>query len=90
MAQAGRARLSLSPVSIAGRAAGLTIQNGCNAYPGALRGFVAGPKGGLQPTSSLRYAFTGTDLVCGGLALAADAEADRRLAALLATITPAG
>lgn len=88
MAQVGRARLSLSPVTLAGRAAGLTIQNGCNAHPGALRGFVSAPKGGLQPTSVLRYAFAGTGTVCGGLALAADADADRRLTALLEGIAP--
>ena len=39
--------------------------------------------GGLQPTSVLGYAFAGTATVCGGLALAADADADRRLTALL-------
>jgi hypothetical protein len=84
MAQAGRHRLSLSPVAVTGRGAGLTIRNGCNAHPGALRGFVAATAGGLQPTSVLGYAFAGQGTVCGGLALAADADADRRLTALLA------
>ncbi|MCJ2036263.1 heparinase II/III family protein [Methylobacterium sp. J-068] len=87
MAQSGRARLSLSPVTVSGRSAGLTIQNGCNAHPGGLRGFVCAPAGGLQPTNALRYAFASTgagSVVCGGLALAADADADRRLTALLA------
>jgi hypothetical protein len=84
MAQAGRARLALSALVLDGRGAGLTIQNGCNAHPGALRGFIAAASGGLQPTSALRYAVAGTGLACGGLALAADAEADRRLTALLA------
>ncbi|MCI9882380.1 heparinase II/III family protein [Methylobacterium goesingense] len=83
MAQAGRHRLSLSPLAVTGRCAGLTIRNGCNAHPGALRGFVAAPSGGLQPTSVLGYAFAGQGTVCGGLALAADADADRRLTALL-------
>ena len=83
MAQAGRHRLSLSPLAVRGRCAGLTLRNGCNAHPGALRGFVAAAAGGLQPTSVLGYAFAGAGTVCGGLVLAADADADRRLTALL-------
>ncbi|WP_156376171.1 heparinase II/III family protein [Methylobacterium sp. Leaf117] len=83
MAQSGRHRLSLSPVAITGRSAGLTLRNGCNAHPGALRGFVTAASGGLQPTSVLGYAFAGAGAVCGGLALAADADADQRLTALL-------
>jgi len=32
----------------------------------------------------LRYAFTGRDTVCGGVVVAADAEAEQRLVRLLA------
>lgn len=85
MAQAGRARLALSQVAMQGRMAGLTLSNGCSEHPGAMRGFVSRHAGALQPTTVLRYALAGTGRVCGGMLLASDAQAERRLAGLLAS-----
>ncbi|KQO51589.1 hypothetical protein ASF08_21940 [Methylobacterium sp. Leaf85] len=83
MAQSGRARLSLTPTALRGRQAGLALVNGDSARAGRLQGFVTSASG-LQPTTVLRYALAGTGEVCGGMVLAGAAEADRRLAALLA------
>lgn len=84
MAQSGRARLSLSPIAVHGRMAGLAISNGCSEHPGTMRGFVSQNAGALQPTSVLRYSIVGSGRACGGMILASDVQAERRLADLLA------
>ena len=53
--------------------------------PGRMQGFVAAGNGGLRAAPVLRYAFTGRGSVCGGMILAADGEAERRLVRLLGT-----
>jgi len=90
MAQAGRARLSVVPVALTGRAAGLSLAIGCNEHPGALRGFVSGGGGPLQPVNVLRYAIAGRAGACGGLILAADDTAEARLGRLATGDTVAG
>ncbi len=50
-----------------------------------MQGFVATGSGGWKAAPVLRYAFTGRGSVCGGLIVAADAEAERRLVHLLGT-----
>ncbi|MDO9426181.1 MAG: heparinase II/III family protein [Methylobacterium sp.] len=83
VAQAGRARLSFVPVALTGRPAGLSLAMGCNEHPGALRGFVSGGPGPLQPTGVLRYAVAGRDGACGGLLIAADAAREAQLGRLV-------
>ncbi|MCJ2083911.1 heparinase II/III family protein [Methylobacterium sp. J-090] len=85
VAQAARARLSLVPVALTGRTAGLSLAIGCSEHPGALRGFVSDGSGPLQPTSVLRYAIAGRDGACGGLILAADASGEAHLGRLVAS-----
>ena len=84
MAQFGRSRLAFTPLAQAGRIAGLSIVNGRNDRPGAMRGFVSQSPGTLVPASVLRYAISGTGRVCGGMLIAADTTAEGRLATLLA------
>lgn len=84
IAQYGRARLSFTPLALTGRAAGLALVNGRNDRLGVMQGFVSQKAGALTPVSVLRYAVSGTGRVCGGMLIAADATAERRLATLLA------
>ncbi|WP_292507291.1 heparinase II/III family protein [Methylobacterium sp.] len=90
MAQYGRSRLAFTPVVPSGRAAGLSIVNGRYDRPGKMQGLVSQQPGILAPASVLRYAFAGTDRVCGGLLIASDTTAEGRLATLLAgrTLSP--
>jgi hypothetical protein len=57
---------------------------GRNDRPHAMQGFCATGAGGLRPAPVLRYAFSGRDIVCGGVVVAADAAAEQRLLRLLA------
>ncbi|GJD77952.1 hypothetical protein NBEOAGPD_1164 [Methylobacterium gregans] len=83
LAQQGARRLNLVPWIAEGRAAGLTLVNGRNEHPGALQGFVAGPRG-LVPASTLAYAVAGRGTVCGGMLIATDLAVEERLTRLLA------
>lgn len=84
MAQSGLSRLAFTPLAQAGRVAGLAIVNGRNDRPGTMQGFVSQSPGTLAPASVLRYAISGTGRICGGMMMAADTTAERRLATLLA------
>jgi len=83
LAQQGARRLNLVPWVAQGRAAGLTLVNGRSEPPGALQGFVAGPRG-LVPASTLAYAVAGLGSVCGGMLIATDLAVEERLGRLLA------
>ena len=80
--QEGR-RLELFGFAVKGRAAGMEIVIGRDDRAHAIQGFVAAGSGGLMPAPVLRYAFSGRDVVCGGLVIAAEPEAERRLTRLL-------
>ena len=81
--QEGR-RLEFFAIPLKGQAAGLEVAIGRSDRPHAMQGFCATGSGGLRPAPVLRYAFTGRDTVCGGVVIAADAEAEQRLVRLLA------
>ncbi|MBD8907271.1 heparinase II/III domain-containing protein [Methylorubrum zatmanii] len=81
--QEGR-RLEVFGFAVKGRAAGMEIAVGRDDRAHAMQGFVASGAGGLMPAPMLRYAFSGRNVVCGGLVIAAEAEAERRLTRLLA------
>jgi len=83
LAQQGARRLNLVPWVAEGRAAGLTLVNGRSEPPGALQGFVAGPRG-LVPAGTLAYAVAGRGTVCGGMLIATDLTVEERLTRLLA------
>ena len=78
-------RLDLQPWTVTGQGAGMDVVIGRNDRPGRMQGFVAAGHGGLRAAPVLRYAFTGRGGVCGGMILAADGEAERRLLRLLAS-----
>lgn len=84
LAQQDGQRLDVVAVPLKGQAAGMDAAIGRNDRPHAMQGFSATGAGGLRPTPVLRYAFTGRDMVCGGVVLAADAGAEQRLLRLLA------
>ncbi|BAU89242.1 hypothetical protein MPPM_0637 [Methylorubrum populi] len=81
--QEGR-RLDVLAVPLNGQSAGMEAAIGRNDQPHAMHGFCATGTGGLRPTPVLRYAFTGRDIVCGGVVIAADEAAEQRLVRLLA------
>ncbi|KQT53601.1 hypothetical protein ASG52_05665 [Methylobacterium sp. Leaf456] len=78
-------RLDLQPWTVTGQAAGLDVVIGRSDRPGRMQGFVAAGNGSLRAAPVLRYAFHGRGSVCGGMMLAVDAEAERRLVRLLGT-----
>ena len=82
--QAG-GRLDLRAWTVTGQGGGMDVVIGRSDRPGRMQGFVATGSGGLKAAPVLRYAFTGRGSVCGGLIVAADAEAERRLVHLLGT-----
>lgn len=90
MAQSGRARLSVVPVALTGRTAGLSLAIGCNEHPGGLRGFVSDGGGPLRPASVLRYAIAGRTGACGGVILGSDASGEARLARLVTEAAVSG
>ncbi len=85
LARQDSGRLDLQPWTVTGQAAGLDMVIGRSDRPGRMQGFVAAGNGGLRAAPVLRYAFHGRGSVCGGMVLAADAEAERRLVRLLGT-----
>ncbi|GAB6844633.1 hypothetical protein HNR00_000365 [Methylorubrum rhodinum] len=78
-------RLDFQPWTVTGQGAGMDVVIGRSDRPGRMQGFVAAGNGGLRAAPVLRYAFTGRGRVCGGMILAADGEAERRLVHLLGT-----
>ena len=84
LAQAEGRRLDVFAVPLKGQPAGMEAAIGRNDRPRAMEGLSATGAGGLRPSPVLRYAFSGRDTVCGGVVIAADAEAEQRLVRLLA------
>ncbi len=84
LAQQDGRRLDVFAVPLKGQPAGMEAAIGRNDRPHAMQGFCATGAGGLRPAPVLRYAFSGRDIVCGGVVVAADAAAEQRLLRLLA------
>ncbi|SFL35098.1 heparinase II/III domain-containing protein [Methylorubrum salsuginis] len=80
-------RLDFQPWTVTGQGAGLDVVIGRSDRPGRMQGFVAAGNGSLRAAPVLRYAFTGRGSVCGGMIVATDGEAERRLVRLLGTET---
>lgn len=80
-----RERLRMAPYVLAGQFNGLELQNGRSDRPGALDGFVFDRAGELHPANVLRYRFSGSGHVCGGIILGLTLQAQNRIVELIAS-----